>query len=180
MATSTGASLALKLAAEFPEITALLLLSPNIEINDSKAWMLNNPWGLQIARLIKGKYNRARDTTALYAKYWYPRYRIESVVQLQELLESTMKESTFTRINQPVLVLYYYRDEENQDPVVKVSAMKRMFSQLSTPVDKKRQLAIPGAGDHVIGSYIKSKDLQSVRLEIEKFAVQVLGLTPSR
>ena len=178
LATSTGATLALKLAAEFPEISALIIFSPNIEINDSKAWMLNNPWGKQIAQLIKGKYNRARDTTSLYARYWDPKYRIESVVQLEELLESTMKESTFSRVKQPVLMLYYYKDEDNQDRVVKVSAMKRMFNQLGTPGDKKRQLSIPTAGDHVIGSYIKSKDVTAVIRESEKFALEVLGLKP--
>ena len=42
MGTSTGGTLALKLAAEFPEIAGLILLSPNIAINDPNAWMLNN------------------------------------------------------------------------------------------------------------------------------------------
>jgi esterase/lipase len=178
MATSTGATLALKLAAEFPEIAGLILYSPNIAINDSKAWMLNNPWGLQMARLIKGKYNYSRDTTALYARYWDNKYRVEAIVQLEELLESTMKESTFSAIRQPVLMLYYYRDEDNQDQVVKVSAMKRMFAQLGTPVAQKRQVAIPGAGDHVIASYIKSKDVTSVEKETERFAIEILKLKP--
>ena len=34
MATSTGGTLALKLAAEYPDIAGLILLSPNIAIND--------------------------------------------------------------------------------------------------------------------------------------------------
>ena len=68
LATSTGGTLALKLAAEYPEITGLILLSPNIAINDPNAWLLNNPWGLQIARLIKGKYNTSDDTTAIDRK----------------------------------------------------------------------------------------------------------------
>ena len=177
MATSTGGTLALKLAAEFPEIAGLILLSPNIAINDGNAWLLNNHWGLQIARMIKGKYNRAKDTTALYAQYWNNKYRIESAVQLEELLESTMKESTFKKVKQPVLLLYYYKDEQHQDRVVKVSAMKRMFNQLGTPANLKRQAAIPNAGDHVIGSWIKSKDLQSVEEACEKFAREILHLT---
>ena len=40
--------------------------------------------------------------------------------------------------------------------------MKRMFSQLGTPDNLKRQVAIPNAGDHVIGSYVKSKDVETV------------------
>lgn len=176
MATSTGGTLALKLAAEFPDIAGLILLSPNIAINDSKAWILNNHWGLQIAKLVAGKYRKVADTTAIYAQYWNNRYRIESTVQLEELLESSMKESTFKKVTQPVLLLYYYKDEEHQDPVVKVSAMLRMFDQLGTPAELKRKVAIPNAGDHVIGSYIKSKDVESVEEETEKFGREVLHL----
>ena len=47
--TSTGGTVALKLAASYPEINSLILISPNVAINDKNAWMLNDPWGLQIA-----------------------------------------------------------------------------------------------------------------------------------
>ncbi|MBE2230367.1 MAG: alpha/beta fold hydrolase [Chitinophagaceae bacterium] len=176
LSTSTGGTLALKLAAEFPDIAGLILLSPNIAINDPNAWMLNNHWGLQIARMVKGKYNLIPDTTAIYAQYWNNRYRMEATVQLEELLETTMKASVFEKVKQPVLLLYYYKDEDNQDPVVKVSAMKRMFNQLGTPGNLKRQTAIPNAGDHVLGSYIKSKDLAAVQKECAAFATEILGM----
>jgi esterase/lipase len=176
MSTSTGGTLALMLCSAFPEIAGSILLSPNIAINDANAWMLNNRWGLQIAHLILGKQRTVSDTTAIYAQYWNNRYSTNSLVQLEELLESTMKESTFKKIKQPTLLLYYYKDEKNQDPVVKVTAMKRMFRQLATPGHLKQQVAIPGAGDHVIGSYIKSKDLPAVKAEVEKFAIEILKL----
>lgn len=176
MSTSTGGTLALKLAAEYPEIAGLLLLSPNIEINDPNAWMLNNHWGLQIARLVKGKYNVIADSNATYAQYWNRRYRMEATVQLEELLETTMKASTFNKVKQPVLLLYYFKDEDHQDEVVKVSAMKRMFNQLGTDSTLKRQVPIPNAGNHVLGSYVKSKDIATVQAECEKFAVDVLKL----
>ncbi len=178
MSTSTGGTLALKLAAEYPDIAALILLSPNIAINNPSAWVLNNPWGLQIARLIQGNYNHAKDTTAIYARYWYPKYRIESAVELEELLETSMRQATFEKIKQPVLLLYYYKDEEHQDAVVKVSAMKRMFKQLGTAEQLKREVAIPNAGDHVIGSWVKSKDVKAVQQECEKFATDILKLKP--
>ncbi len=176
MSTSTGGTLALKLAAENPEIDGLILYSPNIAINDSKAWMLNNPWGLQIAKMIKGDFVYAKDSSEIYKKYWDYKYRVESVVQLEELLETTMKESTFQKINQPLLMLYYFKDEKNQDPVVMVSAMKRMFTQISTPENLKRAVAVPEAGNHVIASPIKSKDVKTVEEETEKFAIEVLKL----
>ncbi|MBI1341972.1 MAG: alpha/beta hydrolase [Terrimonas sp.] len=176
MSTSTGGTLALQLAADFPEINSIILLSPNIAINDPNAWLLNNHWGLQIARLVKGKYNVPADTTPLYKQYWNSPYRMEAVVQLEELIEKTMKASTFEKVKQPVLLLYYYKDPEHQDPVVKVSAMKRMFAELGTPDSLKRAVPIPEAGDHVLGSYIKSKDLQTVENECEKFAIEILKL----
>mgnify|MGYP001458589411 CR=1 FL=1 len=176
LSTSTGGTLALKLAAEYPEIAGLILLSPNIEINDPNAWLLNNHWGLQIARLVKGRYNVVADTTATYAQYWNNRYRMEATVQLEELLESTMKASTFHKVTQPTLLLYYFKDEDHQDEVVKVSAMKRMFNQISTPAALKRQVPIPNAGDHVLGSYVKSKDIATVQAECEKFAMEVLKM----
>ena len=176
MSTSTGGTVALKLAAEYPEIAGLILLSPNISINDKNAWLLNNHWGLQIAQLVTGKYRTADDTTAIYKQYWNNKYSTSSLVQLEELIETTMKESTFKKVNQPTLLLYYYKDEEHQDDVVKVPAMKRMFTQISTPDNLKRQVAIPNAGDHVLGSYIKSKDIEKVEEECEKFAVDILHL----
>jgi pimeloyl-ACP methyl ester carboxylesterase len=176
MSTSTGGTVALKLAAEYPEIAGLILLSPNIAINDGNAWLLNNHWGLQIAHLVQGKHRTVSDTTAIYAKYWNNRYVTSSLVQLEELLETTMKESTFRKVKQPTLLLYYYKDKKHQDPVVKVSAMKRMFDQLGTPADLKRQVPLPNTGDHVLGSPIKSKDVESVKSECEKFGAEILKL----
>ena len=177
LGTSTGGTLALKLAAEYPEITALILLSPNIAINDPLAWVANNHWGLQIAHLVKGKYNISDDSAALEKQYWYNKYRMESVTEMQELLETTMKASVFEKIKQPVLLLYYYKDEEHQDKTVKVSAMKRMFRQLGTPDSLKKEVTVPNAGEHVIGSYIKSKDVQTVSDECEKFGKEILHLS---
>jgi pimeloyl-ACP methyl ester carboxylesterase len=179
MSTSTGGTLALKLAAEFPEIAGLILMSPNIEINDPNAWLLNNHWGKQIAHLIVGPYRTIPDTTAIYAQYWNNRYVTDAVVQLEELLETTMKGSVFVKIHQPLLLLYYYKSDAEQDPVVKVSAMKRMFRQVSTDSTFKRAVAIPNAGNHVMGSYVKSQDLVSVRNACNAFAVDILKLKPT-
>ena len=176
MSTSTGGTLALKLCAEFPDIAANIMMSPNIAINDPNAWMANNHWGLQIAYFVVGKHKIIDDTSALYKQYWNQSYSTNSLVQLEELLESTMKESTFRNVTQPALLLYYFKDKDHQDQVVKVSAMKRMFAQLGTPDSLKRQVSIPNAEDHVLASPIKSKDVQTVRNEVDKFAIEILKL----
>ena len=178
MGTSTGGTQALQLAAAYPsEVAALILYSPNIAINDANAWILNNPWGLQLARLVKGgNYNIAEDDRPVYKQYWNKPYRLEATVALEEMLETSMNKETFARVKQPVLLLYFFKDEQHQDPVVKVSAMKEMFSQLGTADTLKRSLALPNTGDHVIASPLKSKDVESVERETRRFLQDVLHL----
>jgi esterase/lipase len=175
--TSTGGTNALHLASVYPEIHSLILLSPNVEIFDDNAWIANNPWGLQLGKLITGSgYVTPKDNRDIYKQYWNSPYRLESIVNLQEYLETTMLPETFAKIKQPALMLYYYRDSVHQDSVVKVSAMKKMFEQLGTPVELKREKAMPNTGDHVMGSYIKSNDVAGVEAEITKFMMDVLKL----
>lgn len=142
--TSTGGSLALQLAATYPEVNSLILMSPNIAINDKNAWLLNNPWGLQIARKVVGGVERkVTGQTATYQKYWYTNYRLEALVQLEELIESTMTKSVFEKVKQPVLLLYFYKNERAQDAVVRVDEMLKMFDELGTKPADKQKIAIP-------------------------------------
>ncbi|HEY8399362.1 MAG TPA: alpha/beta hydrolase [Flavihumibacter sp.] len=168
MGTSTGGTLALQLAATYPDdVYALVLLSPNIAINDPNAWLLNNPWGLQIARTVLGSdYRVSSDTRETYKQYWNSRYRLEAAVALEELLETTMTRETFRNVKQPLLLLYYYKNEDEQDDVVSVSAMREMFQQLGTPENLRKEKAMPLTGDHVIGSPFKSKDAEGVEREV--------------
>jgi pimeloyl-ACP methyl ester carboxylesterase len=178
MGTSTGGTQALQLAATYPnEVAAIILYSPNIEINDPNAYLLNNPWGLQIARLVKGgKLNYPPDTRPIYSAYWNRPYRLEAVVNLQEMMETTMTKETYSKITQPVLMLYYYQDEEHQDKVVRVEAMKKMFAALSTPDNMKTEMAVPNTGHHVLSSPIMSKDIVSVENLTTLFLKNKLGL----
>jgi pimeloyl-ACP methyl ester carboxylesterase len=181
MGTSTGGTNALQLAATYPDkVHSLILYSPNIEIFDPNAPLLNDPWGLQIARQVIGsKYIKTKNQSDTYRKYWNSLYRIEAVVALQELVETTMTPQTFAAIKQPTLLLYYYKDEIRQDSVVKVSAMLDMYKSLSTPSALKREIPVPTAGNHVIASWIVSGDVPLVQAETERFAREVLKLTPA-
>jgi len=179
MATSTGGTLALYLAGGDPDIAGLLLYSPNIEIFDPNATMLAKPWGLQLAKLVKGgDYHEFEDPTEEDRNYWTTKYRVEALTQLQVLVDETMTEETFNSVEQPVFLGYYYKDEVHQDSTVSVPAMLRMFDQLGTPNDQKRKVAFPNVGAHVMTSYITSRDLESVKRETNSFIENVLGLKP--
>jgi pimeloyl-ACP methyl ester carboxylesterase len=181
LSTSTGGTLALKLAADYPQdVHALINLSPNIRINNPAAFVLNDPWGLQIARVVMGgKYNNTGITPDSDRwQYWNGKYRLEATVELQQLLETTMVPETFAKIKQPSLTLYYYKNDEEQDPQVLVSEMLSMNQQLATADSLKIALPVPTAGAHVLGSAMASKDVPAVYAEIRKFAIEKLKLVP--
>jgi len=179
MSTSTGGTLGLKLAAEFPGmVSGLLLYSPNIAINNGAAFLLSKHWGLQIARAVShGQYRVTNpDSTAEECKYWYCKYRLEGVVYLQQLVEGTMTKETFAKVTQPVFLGYYYKDEEHQDPTVRVDAMLKMLGELGTPENLKEKVAFPEADCHPIASKLFSKSWQDVEKASYQFAEEKLKL----
>lgn len=178
ISTSTGGTAALKLAAEFPQVHALINLSPNVRINDPTAFLLNNPWGLQIANIVLGDQYRYVDGGPEYAKYWNTKYRNEAIVELQELIETTMIPETFERINQPVFNGFYFASDTAQDKVVKVEAIRWMHELLATPDEQKVLHPFATPGNHVLASPIKSKDVDAVEQEVSRFMEVVLGMKP--
>lgn len=179
MGTSTGGTLGLHFSAGDTAIAGLMLYSPNIEIFDPTAKLLSKPWGLQIARLVTGDdYHEFDDRTKLIDQYWTSKYRLEALTQLQVLMDETMVKETFQKVTQPVFLGYYYKDEIHQDSTVSVAAMLEMFDELGTPSAKKRKVKFENVGDHVMTSYITSKDLESVRKETYSFFEEVLKVNP--
>jgi hypothetical protein len=57
-----------------------------------------------------------------------------------------------------------------------VSAMLDMNKHLGTPDSLKEAIPIPNAGAHVLGSSLKSKDVEGVYAKIEKFATEKLKM----
>lgn len=181
MGTSTGGTLMLKLAADFPELVdGLILYSPNIAINNPAAFLLSRAWGLQIARKVyNGNYRVTNtDSTSTDCQYWNCKYRLEAIVYLQQLVETTMTKQTFKNVTQPVFLGYYYKDAENQDQVVKVDAELQMFNQLGTPENLKQKVAFPDAETHPIACKLFSKQWQDVEKTSFIFAEEKLGLIP--
>ncbi len=177
MATSTGGTLALHLAGGDTDVAALLLYSPNVEIFDTNAKLLSKPWGLQMARLVKGSEYHEFDTDIeLKNQYWTTKYRLEALTHLQAMVDFTMTEETFQEVTQPVFLGYFYKNDSIQDQVVSVPALLKMYKQLGTPNDKKLKKAFPDAGDHVMTSYITSKDLITVQKETNTFLQSIVGL----
>ena len=181
MGTSTGGTLGLKLAADFPEMVAgLILYSPNVRIKQKASILLSKPWGLQIARLNFGGDFRVTsdDPSGEICKYWYCRYRAEGTVFLQQLIDVTMTEETFSKVRCPLFLGYYYKDEEHQDQVVEVKAALDMFSKVSTSIPERQARPFPEAGSHVIACNLTSKSYRDVETTTFEFAESILKMVP--
>ena len=178
MSTSTGGTLSLKLAAEFPDkVDGLILLSPNVKVNNPAAFLLSKPWGLQIARQVYGgkfRYTNP-DLNDKECAYWNCFYRLEGIVYLQQLVDATMVPHIFNRVEAPAFLGYYYKDEEHQDEVVSVDAALNMFDQLGTPESQKQKQAFD-AGVHVIGCAMFSKAQKEVEKSAIRFAARILKI----
>ncbi|MCD6333435.1 MAG: alpha/beta hydrolase [Bacteroidales bacterium] len=177
MGTSTGGTLALKMAADYPNlIDALILYSPNIRIADKSSVLLARHWGLQIGRLILGSKYRTVEMSDDEKPYWYTKYRIEALVYLQQMLENTMKAETFQAVHQPVFTGYYYKDENHQDNVVSVTAIRWMLDNLGTDPSQVESVAFDDAGTHVIGCSLTNPHWDEVFNATEKFMKNILSL----
>ena len=178
MATSSGGTLALTLAKDHPEISALILFSPNIDLYSKNSFMLTKPWGLQIVRFVQGSKFRIINDPVPLQKYWLPKYRIEALISLQSLIENTMNKETFSMVRQPVFLGYYYKNENEQDTTVSVNRELEMFSELGTCDEMKRKVNFPNSGVHPIASGLMSKDINNVIKETFNFADNILKYKP--
>lgn len=162
--TSMGGALSLILASERSDIQSLLLYSPCVREYGDQLDAFFEPWqGYLMEKAMTNEHGvlespREGDK----AKYWTEAYHVNGYTSLAILLRSKMIRQTFEKINQPLFLAYYYKDENDQDRVVSVPAMLEMYEQIDTPEKVKRKQAFPEAGDHVIASSITSGDWEGV------------------
>lgn len=177
VSTSTGSTLALYLSSRFPDlIDGHILLSPNIDLYDPRSSILSMPWGVHIARQITGSGYYGWKAPGAAQQYWYTNYRVEGLCALKTMINHTMNKSTFEYVTDPLIMLYYYRDEEHQDKIVSVSRMLEMYDQLGTDIDQKKQVQLHDANTHIIGSDIFNDNLAELWQPLTDFCEGVLKL----
>ena len=156
LGTSFGGAMSLVLATKHPEIKALMLYGPCIAIKDPTAPLVDNPWGLQLARAVmRSDFRDIPSVSSGHKNFWSLHYRLEGVVAIQNFLTHEMTDATFEKVKVPVFLGYYYQDETHQDNVVSVQAMRDMFPKLGSKI--KKEQAFPLSGYHVITSDILGK-----------------------
>ncbi|TDK48200.1 alpha/beta hydrolase [Algoriphagus formosus] len=175
--TSMGGALTLLLASQQPDIKAVVVYSPAISDYDGRLQALFSPWAQWIMEKTSMKnkvlhQNREGEKAA----YWSEDYHSNAYESLAVIMYGNMEEKTFQKIRQPLMLGYYYKNDEEQDKVVSVPKMLEMYEQLGTSTELKREKAFPKTGDHVIASSITSKDWEAVLFETIDFLENVVGI----
>lgn len=178
MGSSTGASLALHLAAHHQEVAGLILYSPLIDFYD---------WRVRILKyhMLNGLVNRLagsaywidkRDDIDPDQQIWYNCYPLKGVLELATFVRRYMVSNEFVRITQPLFTGYYYKSRTKQDDIVSVKAIKSMIADVGTPPSKIRHHAFPTAGNHVINSPLTSDCVNQLYNKTREFITEVLDI----
>jgi pimeloyl-ACP methyl ester carboxylesterase len=179
MATSSGAPLALRLAALHPaHVAGLVLYSPNVRIRNLFAPLMRYPGGLALARLVRHSHYNQWEASPEEARYWYKRQRLEGAVQLQHLLDAAYQGGILDQVRQPCFMGVYFRDAGHQDDTISVAASRRAFARLGTPPSQKTWAEFPSAGRHVIACDLSSGAWREVQAATWAFLESAMGWTP--
>jgi len=184
MGTSTGGSLGLYLAAQ-PEtrkkLSSLILYSPLIAFYGLKQKALTNPIARKGMRIIPGPKHLIETEGTTYAedRIWNKRYTLGGVLALGAFIEHAMKSTTFEQVKCPVFCGYYYKNQQEQDKVVSIPAIKKMVKQLGSRTQFVNSINFPGAKNHVICSSLVSKSVNQV-IERTKFFLKDIGSHETR
>ena len=152
------------------------MTAPNFDLYDSNSHLLLKPWGKQIFRKMMGGNYRSWNTNSDAKKYWTTKNRIEGAIALRSLLDQTMTDETFSKIDIPVFVGYYYKDANSFDKIISIDAIKEFGEKIKTPESKKEIAAISTGRGHVITSKYMNPELAAVQLKIFNFAQEKLNL----
>jgi len=169
VSTSTGGTLSLILAAQDKDIKALVLFSPFIDLINPQMEAILTEQGREGFVKMNGGPIQKQKRSVDEAKYWSTSYHVNGYVALIKMLKDNMTPETFEKVQCPVFVGYYYKNEKEQDPVVSVPAILKMYDELGAANDKKIKKAFPETGNHVIASDLRSKDWKSVYNETVRF-----------
>ncbi|MEQ8350323.1 MAG: alpha/beta hydrolase [Leptospiraceae bacterium] len=173
--TSMGGLISTYLAANFPDkVDALILASPFYEFKNKTGNVLGYPGGLTLAELVNGGEVRdsSRDpknprSVDGYQEFWYGRQYMSSLIPLYELKEFIARPATFEAVQCPTLMLYYYKNEQEQDPTAEVNAMLEGFAQFGGhPLN--RSVAIEDGAHVLLSKYVRT-DKERVSAEIIQF-----------
>jgi len=178
---STGGTYGAYLGGYDDAIVAQIMLSPNIDLYDTTSELVIMPWGRELLNIIQGsEYHKVPHYTDEQKKYWNEIYHNDGIVALKGLLDKAMKAEHFEKIDHPVMLMVYNKNEEEQDRVISIDRMRDFYNEISTPEAQKRFVDCAICQNHVIGNKTFNSNTDYVLEQVMEFSKDVLniGLKP--
>ncbi|MCB1174192.1 MAG: alpha/beta fold hydrolase [Leptospiraceae bacterium] len=170
--SSTGGLLGTWLAAKYPDqVDALILGSPFYDWASSSAVIMKVPGRSCILDVAMPEYRDAswQDPRKHpdYDSYWLLRQRYDALLNLEDLRDYIVSGDTFQKVKAPVLLVYYYKNEQEQDDVASVAAMRDAFAIMG---QNKGSLEAPIAdANHIIFSAYVRTDKKAILGAVDRF-----------
>ena len=151
MATSTGGGLAVWAATRpdlMENVAAMVLISPNLRIQDSGSSLLTGPWGREIAELVAGAERHIEPVNEMHGRFWtltYPTGVVAEVAAIAQL----GREAPVGQAKVPALFII-----SDADPVVDPKVTREIAARWGGPHQLE---AVTGEGDnHVLAGDARS------------------------
>ncbi|HEY4092906.1 MAG TPA: alpha/beta hydrolase [Luteibacter sp.] len=161
VSTSMGGSLALDLAAAYPDcVAALITWSPGIRVFDEEQ--------LRAATLLKGPVVPPGDRTPYQRQYWSSVVHSDAYRAIARLFIERMQPGNLAQVRCPVLVGAWDGGPGDSDTLTSVAAMREAFSWLGTPPEQRRFIAYDHAA-HVLANPNRSPAASRVLADARAF-----------
>ncbi|TGN19388.1 alpha/beta hydrolase [Leptospira idonii] len=158
--SSLGGLLCTWLASEFPDkVDGMVLANPFYGPVDGSLNILNYPGGLSFIHLLKGKVRNSshNDNPKVLPQrndFWYGEQYYSALVGVNDLRNYVSRPEVFRKVTSPTLLLYYYKNDKEQDPTASVPKMREGFANLGldkSPNPLNREVRVED-GMHVLMS----------------------------
>lgn len=150
---STGSTLAawLGVNGQSAQVAGHVFISPNFAAKDSRAEIINGPWGRQIAYAIQGDTRSFPTTSAADQGAWTTSYPTRALFPVMALVKG-VRESDLSAFRSPVLVLY-----SEQDQTVDPDQTKAAFARLGATNKTLRVVDYSESrGQHVLAGDLRA------------------------
>ena len=179
--TSMGGMIATYLAAEYPDLVdGLVLVSPFYDYGIVPGHLLKIPGLIDLISAVQPERPKIKspelDERVMkgYNDHWSQQQMNASLKTLEELRNFAARDKYYEKVQAPVLLMYYYKDDDHMDHVADIDAMRDAFSKFKSTRDGNplnKEVAIAD-GNHVMLSYYiktdKTKVMQTLLPWIQK------------
>ncbi|TGL05080.1 alpha/beta hydrolase [Leptospira levettii] len=179
--SSMGGLLATWLASEYPEeVDGLVLANPFYAPVDGSLNILNYPGGLSFIHLLKGKVRASVHNNPKVLpernNFWYPEQYFAALVGVNDLKNYAAVPDVFRKVTSPALLLYYYKNEKEQDPTASVPKMLEGYTNFGlekTPNPLNKKVAVEN-GMHVLMSKWVITDKVFIEAQIDVWLKELM------